>query len=301
MTTTTPTPTKAPLGSADTPLNSFRSELSYSGKHGRLSLTIGRADGKSVVTDQFFKVPLQVAQPSYLDETGDPFIQILNPTGGLVGGDLLEMEVRLNPESSCILTTQSASKIYQTVGPPSVQTNRFEVGENARLEYLPHAIIPFAQSDFRQRTDVHLSEGAVFLMSELITPGRSSRGEWFQYRRFDSRLGVYRNDRPLLVDAFSLSPLDRPPQVRGVLGPYTHFGTFYAFLPDLPEEFLRNLNRRLNNLEGQYAGAARLETTGFMARVLGFQTYQVQETLTWIWSEIRSHILNLPVPFFRQY
>jgi urease accessory protein len=277
------------------------SPLSYSGKHGRLFLELESKNGKSVIGNQFFKVPLQVIAPSYLDDSGDPFVQIVNPTGGIVGGDRLEMEVVLREGSSCLLTTQSATKVYRTLGPESVQTSRFEVGRGARLEYLPHPVIPFAGSDFVQRTDVYLHPDGVFLMGEVMTPGRSSRGESFQYKKLRSSVKVFMENRLVLLDSFSLSPESYRLNRIGVLGSYTHVGSLYAFLPDLLDEFLIQLNEGLMARPDQYAGATRLKATGFLARILGTRTYQVQETIMWIWSEVRTKLLNLPVPFFRQY
>jgi len=277
------------------------SELSYSGKHGRLFLEFQKKDGKSVIGNQFFKVPLQVISPSYLDDSGDPFVQIVNPTGGIVGGDRLEMEVVLKENSSCLLTTQSATKIYRTVGPESIQTNRFEVRKGARLEYLPHPIIPFAGSNFLQQTEVYLQPDSICLMGEVITPGRSSRGESFQYKKLQSSIKVFMENRLVLLDSFLLSPAKGSLNQTGILGQYTHFGSLYAFLPDFPGEFLVHLNQGLLSRPEQYAGATRLQTSGFMARILGNRTYQVQETMMWIWEEVRTKLLNLTPPFFRQY
>lgn len=74
-------------------------------------------------------------------------MQITNPSGGILGGDHLDLEVSLAPGSSATVLTQAANKVYR--GTDSGQTALFRIGERATLEYLPHHLIPYADSSHR--------------------------------------------------------------------------------------------------------------------------------------------------------
>jgi len=100
---------------------------------------------------------------------------MLNPTGGLVGGDRLVIDVgvgagRPRPASP----TPSATKVYRTVAGPAEQTVRLTLAPGARLEWVPDHTIPFARSAFRQRVEAEAPEGAALVLIDAFAAG--SRG-----------------------------------------------------------------------------------------------------------------------------
>ena len=52
---------------------------------------------------------------------GAATLLLLNPTGGVLAGDRLEMEISLGPDSAACLSTPSATRVYRSPGPPAVQ------------------------------------------------------------------------------------------------------------------------------------------------------------------------------------
>ncbi len=48
----------------------------------------GRA-GRTVIADQYWRIPLQALPPSYQDGDDEAYVYLLNPTGGVVQGDRL--------------------------------------------------------------------------------------------------------------------------------------------------------------------------------------------------------------------
>jgi len=66
-------------------------------------------------------MPLQVMAPMALDDAAS-IVCMLNPTGGLVGGDRLVIDVGVGAGAHACLTTPSATKVYRTVAGPAEQT-----------------------------------------------------------------------------------------------------------------------------------------------------------------------------------
>src|SRR5215210_1161431 len=82
------------------------------------------------------------------NRTKPPEVQITNPSGGVLGGDCLHIHVSLAPGSAATVLTQAAGKVYK--GVEARQRTTFRVEKGGFLEYLPHHLIPFAHSSYRQ-------------------------------------------------------------------------------------------------------------------------------------------------------
>ncbi len=54
------------------------------GKSGVLRLSLARDQDRTVIADQYWRIPLQVLPPSYQDADDEAYVYLLNPTGGVV-------------------------------------------------------------------------------------------------------------------------------------------------------------------------------------------------------------------------
>src|SRR2546422_9928149 len=80
-------------------------------------------------------------------------VSVLNPTGGLVGGDRLAIDVVVGPAAHACLTTPSATKVYRTAGATAEQHVRLPPGVGASLEWVPDHTIPSPGSALRPALD----------------------------------------------------------------------------------------------------------------------------------------------------
>ena len=85
---------------------------------------------------------------------------LLNPTGGVLGGDHLVTEIIQEADTHVCLTTPSATRIYRTSQRPAVLETMVKLGEGATLEYLPDHVIPHAGSALRQSLRVEMARGS---------------------------------------------------------------------------------------------------------------------------------------------
>src|SRR4029077_14631792 len=106
------------------------------GRDGALRIGFARRGPATVVAGSRFTLPLQVLAPMALDDPA-AVVSILNPTGGLVGGDRLEIDVRAGAGAHAELTTPSATRVYRAEGDPTVQTVRLSIGPHAVVEWVP--------------------------------------------------------------------------------------------------------------------------------------------------------------------
>jgi len=164
-----------------------------------------------------------------LDGTGAATLILLNPTGGILGGDVLETRVLVGPASHVCLTTPAATRVYRSTGSPAVHRFEARVGEGARLEYLPDHLIPSPGARLRQTTEVTLAAGGALLLVDAGAVGRAARGERWCFDELDLALTV-RDERGLLLHERSV--LDR--LARDGLGAaegFPYVATFAAIAP----------------------------------------------------------------------
>src|SRR3989475_6995811 len=118
------------------------------GRDGTLALALERRDGATVLGACRYRLPLQVLSPMALDDPA-AVVSVLNPTGGLVGGDRLTIDVTIGPAAHGCLTTPSATKVYRTAGAAAEQRGHNCPRARAILEWGPHPTIPLAGAALR--------------------------------------------------------------------------------------------------------------------------------------------------------
>jgi urease accessory protein UreH len=101
MTTTTPIRTKR------------------TGQRGSLWLSFELQDNRTVLAGRYTSSPFGAVRANYPDGSGIPEVQITNPSGGILGGDSLKLEISLSPGSSATILTQAANKAYRGASPQS--------------------------------------------------------------------------------------------------------------------------------------------------------------------------------------
>ncbi len=104
---------------------------------------------------------------------------IVTTSGGLVGGDRLDIAVQIGPRAAAHVTASAAEKIYRSLGPTTAIRQSLTIGEGARLEFLPPETILFEGARLRRETAIELPDDAVFLGGDIIVFGRRARGERF--------------------------------------------------------------------------------------------------------------------------
>jgi urease accessory protein len=135
----------------------------------------------------------------------DPLPAVLVTTsGGLVGGDRLEVEVAAGPGARAQLTTQAAEKVYRSSGPHAHLTVALRAGADAWLEWLPQETILFEGSRLRRATTLRLEPGARAIAGEILVFGRRAHGEQLRSGSLRDAWRVHRGERLIWADSLRL-------------------------------------------------------------------------------------------------
>jgi urease accessory protein len=260
-----------------------------------LRLGFERRGDRTVLTERRFTLPLQALEPLDLDGSGAATLLLLNPTGGVVGGDVLDTSVALGAGSRVCLTTPAATRVYRSTGAPAVQRFGAVVGEGARLEYLPDHLIPSPGARLRQVTDVALGPAASLLLSDAWAVGRLARGERWAFEQLDLDLRVHDARGLLLKERCVLGGAPRD-GLGGTEG-FGYVGTFVAIHPTVADwdELGGALLEATGALDsGARIGVSALGRCGLLARLLCPSAPALDACTRTLWAECRRALFGLP-------
>jgi urease accessory protein len=178
------------------------------GWRAHLTLQYGTADHKTVLLRQRHSGPLMVQKPFYPEGPKICHTYLIHPPGGVVGGDMLGIDLCMEKESHAVITTPAAGKFYRSAGATAVQTNRLVVGAEAALEWMPQETIVYDQANARLHTVVQLETGAKFIGWEMVCLGLPASRQPFVCGNLDQRFEIWQADRPVLLERLQIHGRD---------------------------------------------------------------------------------------------
>ncbi len=227
-----------------------------------------------------------------LDGTGVATLLLLNPTGGVLGGDRLETRLELGAGSHVCLSTPSATRVYRSSGPPSVQRLTARVGDGARLEYVPDHVIPSPGARLIQSVEVTLGPGAAAILCDAWSVGRAARGESWRFDLLDSGTqardaeGLLFKDRVVLGGAQGWGGLGAA-EGMAYVATIACLAPAHAGLDDLAVDLTGALATTVTEVK---AGVTTLARGGVMARLLAPTAPALQRAVEAVWATCRMHL-----------
>jgi urease accessory protein len=257
----------------------------------RLGFERERDAGQTVLKLCEQRPPLKVVR-AFPAGGGSALAHLHNLSGGVLGGDRLELSVEVGAGARAQLTSTGATRLYRSRegAPAASQRQVFKVREGALLEYLPDELIPFAGARYRQETTIELSDGAGLFWWEAVAPGRAARGELFEYDSLQLRLDLTALGLPLSQERIALDPASRPLQSAARLGPFRYFATFYVCRVGLEvsswlklEGELAELARRLTRPGETLWGVSALPAHGLVVKALSVKGRAIARGFQDLW------------------
>ena len=261
------------------------------GRDGALALRFQRRGATTVLSGCRSTLPLQVMAPVGLDDPA-AVVSILNPTGGLVGGDRLAIEVVAGAGAHACLTTPSATKVYRTGGEAAVQDVRIRLEPGATVEYVPDHTIPFAGSALRQTIAVEVGEGARLVLVDAFAAGRVGRGEAWRFDRLESALLIEDAGGWLLRDRFVLRGDASWGSLGGTEG-HPYFATVVLIGVVADARFESEVAALASGGSGVRLGGGALPRGGYLVRGLARDAPGLTGAVEGIWSAAR-RLLGAP-------
>ena len=197
------------------------------GKVSRISACAALKDGKTILEDLSFTAPYKIMTP-FEKENGGIQIMPLCASAGIMAGDSQEFSYHVKEGADLEILSQSFEKIHKMDEGSASRTIEVQVDKNAALYYYPQPVIPFAQSAFDSKMTIHLEdETSKLFLLEIISCGRKAHEERFQYRRFSSKVLLYRGEKLIYRDNTRYEPDKMPMEGIGLYEGYTHMANLF--------------------------------------------------------------------------
>jgi urease accessory protein len=228
---------------------------------------------------------------------------LLTYGGGIVAGDSIDLDVKLDSITHLILLTQGSTKIFNTPSPDLVSRQHMTVHLKNRsaLVYLPDPVQPFAHSAFSQSQIYHLEkEQGSLCVCDWVTSGRSARGENWDIYEYKSRNEVWSVDdagkrRLLLRDNLILDKHGRTDMpLASRMDNYSVFGTLIVRGPKFSSlsKFFLDEFEALPRIGGRNWGdAVQPELLAHEQRRYDRQQREKADGLIWSAANVRGFVL----------
>jgi len=149
------------------------------------------------------RTPCRVLFP--LPEPGEPpLAALLTTSGGLTGGDRLQLSVALETGARATITTAAAEKVYRSLGADATVTVTLAAAPGSWLEWLPQETILFEGARLVRRISAEVAAGGRLLAAETLVFGRAARGERLTRGLLHESWRLHRDGRLVWADALRL-------------------------------------------------------------------------------------------------
>jgi urease accessory protein len=274
-------------------------EVGRAGKIGALTLRLEQnvENDKTVVKEQYSKVPLFTQRALYLEESipSMAYMYIISPSGGILQGDRYRMDITLKNNACAHITTQGATRIYRMEKNYATQIVNIIVDDGCYFEFVPDQIIPYRDSRFYQKVNLNIHDNATMMYAEMIVPGRVASGESFEYDIcYMKALAKNQNNVLRLIDVAVLEPKKRSLNILGILGNFSVIGNMYILTKTkYTAELVTDINSALQKFSNISGGATILpRNSGVLIRLLGGVAQDIRLVMYEIIRITRKIILN---------
>lgn len=254
---------------------------------------------RTVMTERNHFGPLRILKPLYPEGHDICHGVIVHPPGGIVAGDSLAIDVRVDQGANAVITTPGAQKWYRSTGKQASAVTRLQVADNASLEWMPQETIVFDGTSAQQSLEITLALEARLFGWEMLCLGRTTRGERFTTGAFRQRIRLVRTDAnarrgaPMWRESMVLvgdDPLLR--SALGMRGLPVIATAWIAFLPEAQDSatLLGEIRAALN--DAPLAVASSPEPGLIVVKAIGNAPETVRNVLIAVWSKIRLQVFG---------
>jgi len=276
--------------------------LRPSGWHAELALGFAPASardprpGRTVLAALRHRGPLRVQRAFHPQEDGTCHVYVLHPPGGLVGGDVLTIDVDVAPGARALVTTPAAGKLYRSARLWATQTHTLRVAAAASLEWLPQENIFYSGAHARVATRVHLEDGGLFLGWEISVLGRPAAAETFAAGACLHAFEIFRSQdgAPLWLERGRYDGGDDAlTQAWGLAG-RTAVGTLVCASVGRGATLAALLPELRAPLAHDACAAVTLLDDVLVCRALGHEAQDVRKSFMPLWARLRAALLDSP-------
>jgi len=255
----------------------------------RLELAYEKRQLRTVISHRKHSGPLLVQKPFY-PEGGVCHSYLIHPPGGIVGGDDVELDVRVTTNAHALITTPAASKFYRSADKKANLTQSLDVSNGAVLEWLPQESILYEGSQANISTLVNLATKSRFIGWEMTCLGRPASGDNYDRGSCFQRLEISIEGVKQMLDRIVIDGDHLIRTSPWGLGNNEVMAAF-AVYPGSNEILSVMRDFITDNSNGLMLGASLVDDL-LVCRGLAKEAASLKEALVNLWAKVRPEILG---------
>jgi urease accessory protein len=155
-------------------------------------------------------------------------INAVNPTAGLFAGDQVDVTVRICAGARAVLTSPSATRVFRAQDPKerTQVTQSLLVESGGRLDVFPEILIAHAGARYAQATRIEVQAGGELFLTEMIAPGRTASGEFFDYDQLEFGMELIVADKLAIRERFRMESCSEGLQALRSFFPSAYYASF---------------------------------------------------------------------------
>ena len=159
------------------------------GWHAKLDLDY-RVEAGRCVARHAHTGPLRILQSLYPEGDGICHNVLVHPPGGLVGGDTLDIAIKVAGNAHGLVTTPGATRFYRSDGESALQRTRITLEAGARMEWLPLEAICYSGCLAENRLELKLAPGAELFGWDITALGLPAANKPFDAGHFCQHIAL---------------------------------------------------------------------------------------------------------------
>ena len=270
---------------------------------GEFCIELEKRENVTIISKKYFNGLVKVSPTIHLDKEKISTYFILGLGGGYVEGEKYRNEIYLKEDARAIITTQAATKVYKCLnGHKTEQETIIKLENYSVLEYISDSVILYKDSNYKQENNIYLTSSSTLIYCDGITSGWSSDGNKFQYNSLQLRTKIYVDNKLVLLDNLLVNPKEDDVTGLGYFEGYENFGSLIVIDYRISKEIIELLRKKLKDLNLPISyGISQLEENGFILRVLGNLTQNIEYAIRVCHNYVRNILLNSKDLVIRKY
>lgn len=261
---------------------------------GLIDLVLEKQGDVVVSPRKYFNGVFKLSPKMELDVERIPAYFLMQLGGGIVEGERYNINVELKENVRAIVTTQAASKVYKCENSyESFQETTLKLEENSILEYITDPVILYKDAVYRQENNIYMTKSSTLIYTDGITSGWSPDKKRFQYEKAKLKTNIYMDGVLVLLDNMLINPREDDIDGLGFMEGYKNFATLIILDDRIDKNIIEHLREEILklNLDINF-GITGLEVNGFVLRVIGNLTQDLEEVVGLCHNYIRRKVLN---------
>ena len=263
-------------------------------RHWLAELNLGfEFDGRRTILSERKHVGPLIIQKPFYPEGEVCHVYLIHPPGGIVGGDELNLNVKVKKNAHTLITTPAATKFYSGNNFQAKQVQNIHIESNGSAEWLPQETIFFSGCEASTKTNIQLEDDAKFIGWEIACLGRPASNEEFEQGYCRQTIEVWRNNKPLVIERSLLQGGDELLSAIWGMQNFVVMGTM--IVTDANKDVLNIVREKIESLQlddNKIRISSTLINDVLICRALANQAEIARESFISIWKSLRPDIMQ---------